>query len=123
MRLDSSRNISVPAFKKARCLVFLSGDLFFVLLSCIIFVDSYSILGMMMQTTVTKRGQTVVPAEIRRRHQIEEGDQLVWIDDGHTITVVPVPADPVRALRGRGRGEKLLERLISSRQEDRDREP
>jgi AbrB family looped-hinge helix DNA binding protein len=80
-------------------------------------------IGMMMQTTVTKRGQTVVPAEIRKRHQIEEGDQLVWIDDGHTITVVPVPADPVRALRGRGRGEKLLERLISSRQEDRDREP
>jgi AbrB family looped-hinge helix DNA binding protein len=75
-----------------------------------------------MQTTITKRGQTVVPATIRKRYQIQEGDHLVWLDDGQQIIVVPVPADPIKALRGRGRGEKLVERLLASRQEERQRE-
>jgi AbrB family looped-hinge helix DNA binding protein len=76
-----------------------------------------------MQTAITKRGQTVIPAPIRKRYHIQAGDSLVWLDDGQTIRVVPVPADPVRALRGRGRGEALVERLLAARREDRDREP
>jgi AbrB family looped-hinge helix DNA binding protein len=74
-----------------------------------------------MQTAVTKRGQTVIPAAIRKRYHIQEGDRLVWLDDGQTIRVVPVPADPIRALRGSGRGERLLERLLATRREDRNR--
>jgi len=74
-----------------------------------------------MQTAVTKRGQTVIPAPIRKRYRIQEGDYLVWLDDGQTIRVIPIPADALRALRGRGRGEHLLERLLASRCEDRDR--
>jgi AbrB family looped-hinge helix DNA binding protein len=71
-----------------------------------------------MQTAVTKRGQTVIPASIRKRYQIQPGDYLVWLDDGETIKVVPVPADTLQALRGAGRGEKLVEKLLASRQED-----
>lgn len=74
-----------------------------------------------MHTLVTKRGQTVVPAAIRRRHQIAEGDRLVWLDDGSTIRIVPVPGDPIEALRGAGKGEGLLERLLKERAEDRER--
>ena len=73
------------------------------------------------KTSVTMRGQTVVPASIRKRHNIQDGDSLVWLDDGETIKVVPVPADPIRALRGRGRGEQLLDKLLASRAEDRER--
>lgn len=72
-----------------------------------------------METTVTKRGQTVVPAEIRKRHKIGQGDRLVWFDDGSVIRVLPLPADPVAALRGRARGEGLLEALLESRRQDR----
>jgi len=75
-----------------------------------------------MQTAVTKRGQTVIPAQIRKKYQIQPGDHLVWLDDGQTIKVVPVPADTIRALRGRGRGERLVERLLTARREDRDRD-
>jgi len=74
-----------------------------------------------MQTAVTKRGQTVIPALIRKRYRIQEGDHLVWLDDGQTIRVVPVPADPIRALRGSGRGEGLVEKLLAARDEDRQR--
>lgn len=74
-----------------------------------------------MQTSVTKRGQTVIPAAIRKRYHIEDGDQLVWLDDGQAITVVPVPRDPIQALRGRGKGERLVERLLLEREKERER--
>jgi len=75
-----------------------------------------------MKTTVTKRGQTVVPAAIRQRYGINEGAYLEWIDDGQVIIVILLPADPIKALRGSAKGERLTERLIESRQEDRQRE-
>ncbi len=74
-----------------------------------------------METAVTKRGQTSIPAAIRKRHQIREGDRLVWLDDGEAIRMIPIPSDPVAALRGAGRGEGLLERLLASRERDRQR--
>jgi AbrB family looped-hinge helix DNA binding protein len=73
-------------------------------------------------TTVTKRGRIVVPAPIRQRHDIQSGDTLAWIDDGETIKVIPLPSEPIDALRGCAKGEPLLERLLISRQGDRDRE-
>ncbi len=76
----------------------------------------------MLTTTVTKRAQTVVPAAIRQQHNIQAGDTLAWIDDGETIKVIPLPRDPIRALRGCARGEALVERLLASRQEERERE-
>lgn len=75
-----------------------------------------------METSVTKRGQTSIPVAIRRRHHIREGDRLVWLDDGDAIRVVPVPKDPIAALRGSGRGEGLLDNLLASRERDRERE-
>ena len=75
-----------------------------------------------MQTAVTKRGQTVIPAAIRKRYHIDADVHLVWLDDGETIRVVPVPADPLRALRGRGRGRDLTERLLEERAADRGRD-
>jgi AbrB family looped-hinge helix DNA binding protein len=78
--------------------------------------------GDQVQTAVTKRGQTVIPAAIRKRHNIGAGARLVWLDDGETIRVVPVPGDPLRALRGSGRGRGLTELLLTERAADRDRE-
>jgi AbrB family looped-hinge helix DNA binding protein len=72
-----------------------------------------------VETTVTRRGQTNIPAAIRRRHDIKEGDRISWLDDGETIRIVPVPADPIGALRGSGRGSSLLAALLRQRREDR----
>ena len=47
-----------------------------------------------MKTTVTVRGQTVVPAKIRKDHHITPNTQLEWIDDGETIRIVPLPPIP-----------------------------
>jgi AbrB family looped-hinge helix DNA binding protein len=73
-----------------------------------------------METTVSRRGQTVVPTAIRQRYNIKTGDRLVWIDDGKTIRVIPIPAgDAVKALRGSGKGQHLTQKLLDARRRDR----
>ena len=68
-----------------------------------------------METTLTRRGQTVVPAEIRKRYNLQEGDKLIWIDDGQTVKVIFSTSDIVKELKGSGKGYKLTERLLAER--------
>jgi bifunctional DNA-binding transcriptional regulator/antitoxin component of YhaV-PrlF toxin-antitoxin module len=72
-----------------------------------------------MKTTVTARGQTVVPAKIRRDHQISAQTQLEWLDDGETIRVIPLPPDAIRAVRGIS--TDLRQRLLAERERERQR--
>ncbi len=74
-----------------------------------------------MESTVTVRGQTAIPAAIRKKHNIKAKTKLAWIDDGHTITVMPIPHDPIKALKGRFKDTNLLKELIMSRKEERKR--
>ena len=43
---------------------------------------------------------------------------LVWLDDGQSIRVIPVAAKPVQALKGRGKGQGLRERLLRERRSE-----
>ncbi len=72
-----------------------------------------------MVTTVSARGQTVVPAKIRRDHGIGTQTRLQWIDDGVTIRVLPVPEDPVQAAKGITKG--LRSKLLEERERERRR--
>lgn len=74
-----------------------------------------------MESTVTVRGQTAIPVAIRRRYNIKPRTKLEWIDDGHTITVLPIPKDPIKALKGRFKDANLLQVLLRSREEERKR--
>jgi AbrB family looped-hinge helix DNA binding protein len=70
-----------------------------------------------MQSTITARGQTVVPAAIRHQFHLGPSDRLEWLLDNGTIRVVPVRANPVEAFRGQGKGG-ATERLLASRKRD-----
>jgi AbrB family looped-hinge helix DNA binding protein len=70
-----------------------------------------------MRSTITARGQTVVPAEIRRRFHLAAADGLEWIVDESGIRVVPVRRNPIEAFRGQGRGGGT-QRLLGDRQEE-----
>lgn len=74
-----------------------------------------------MRSTITIRGQTVIPAEIRRRFHLDPSKRLEWIVDDENIRIVPVTEDPIEAFRGRGKGGST-ERLLQERKRDRDRE-
>jgi len=74
-----------------------------------------------MESTVTVRGQTAIPAAIRRRYNIKSKSKLEWIDDGHTITVLPIPHDPIKAIKGKFKETDLLKALLESRKEERSR--
>ncbi len=72
-----------------------------------------------MKTTVTARGQTVIPARVRRAHGITPQTRIEWIDDGQTIRVVPLPEDPVAAARGTAKGLRPV--LLRDRKRERQR--
>ena len=71
-----------------------------------------------MRTTVTKRGQTAIPARVREKFGIRQGDSLEWIDDGQGIKVVPLRGDPISALKGCAKGSGLGRKLLEERRKD-----
>ncbi len=74
-----------------------------------------------MQSTITTRGQTVIPASIRRQFHLSPADRLEWIVENDTIRVIPVRADPIAAFRSQGPGG-ASQRLLAERQQDKARE-
>ena len=75
-----------------------------------------------MESTITERGQTAVPAALRKKYGLKPHMKLVWVDTGAGIRVVPVPKDPIQALRGMSKGLGLTESLLQDRREERERE-
>ena len=75
-----------------------------------------------MESTITERGQTAIPAVLRRKYGLKPHTKLVWVDTGGGIRVVPVPKDPIEACRGAFKGLGLTEGLLKDRAEDRARE-
>ena len=72
-----------------------------------------------METMLTERGQTSVPAILRRKYHLKPHSKLVWVDLGSSIHVVPVPADPIGGLRGLFKGRGLTAKLVADRREER----
>ena len=71
-----------------------------------------------MRTKVTERGQTSIPASVRRRLSIGPNTSLEWIIEETTVRVVPIPEDPIGALRGSGK-RGAVKRLLVDRRKDR----
>ena len=84
----------------------------------------------MKQSTVSVRGQTVIPQEIREKLGIKPKTKLVWSAENGVITVIPIPEDPIEASFGMlaGRGytlddfleERRKERALEEKQDLRD---
>lgn len=70
-----------------------------------------------MRSTITERGQTVVPAAVRKHFGLSPSDRLEWVIEGDHLRVLPVPADPIAAFRGRGKGGGAS-RLLAERRAD-----
>lgn len=70
-----------------------------------------------MVTTLSDRGQTAIPARIRKRFKLKAHQQLEWAEDGKVIYMLPVPKDPIAAFRG-STPKGLTRVLLTNRRED-----
>lgn len=75
-----------------------------------------------MESTITERGQTAIPAALRKKYGLKAHMKLVWVDTGGGIRVVPVPHDAVKSFRGMFKGLGLTESLLKDRREELERE-
>jgi AbrB family looped-hinge helix DNA binding protein len=71
-----------------------------------------------MRTRVTDRGQVSIPTAVRKQLQIKPQTVLEWVIEGNTVRVVPIPDDPIAALRGSGKAG-AVKRLVDDRCRDR----
>jgi AbrB family looped-hinge helix DNA binding protein len=53
---------------------------------------------------VNSKGQVTIPAPLRTRHGIHEGDEVEVVEDGETLRIVRVEASPTR-------GQRLVRRM------------
>lgn len=76
-----------------------------------------------MQTTVSVRGQTVIPRHIREELGITQKTLLEWKVRNGLIFIIPLPYDPVHSAVGilEGRGPST-EDLLAERRTDGEKE-
>lgn len=72
---------------------------------------------------MSEKGQVVIPAELREKYGWTRGDQFAVEDRGDAVVLLPLPKNPVLALRGKLRGhDKLTEALLAERATERRQE-
>ncbi len=75
-----------------------------------------------MKTTITKKGQIVIPAKLRKKYGIEAGTTIHVEDEDGKIVLTPITAEYIRSLRGITEGSGALKMLEEERRKDRERE-
>ena len=72
---------------------------------------------------VTVKGQVLIPGDIRKRHHIEPGTEVRFVEYGDIICIAPVVADPVAAAWGMLADEpSLADELLEERRREKKRE-
>jgi AbrB family looped-hinge helix DNA binding protein len=76
------------------------------------------------RVTFTSKGQIVVPAELRRKHNIRAGTKAAIFEDPFgRIVLQPITEEYIDSVTGiLGRGSNLLEELAQERRSERDKE-
>jgi AbrB family looped-hinge helix DNA binding protein len=68
---------------------------------------------------VTVKGQVLIPGDIRKRHHIDPGTEVRFVEYGNVVCIVPVVADPVAAAWGMLPSEpSLAGELLEERRRD-----
>jgi AbrB family looped-hinge helix DNA binding protein len=72
-------------------------------------------------STVTTKGQLVIPSRLRRKYGIRKGTRVAMIEEESRIILQPLTLEYIRRLRGSLKGEpSALKFLKEGRSQDRE---
>jgi AbrB family looped-hinge helix DNA binding protein len=72
-------------------------------------------------STVTSKGQLVIPSKLRRKFGIRKGTQVAFIEEGERLLLQPLTPEYVRSLRGSLKGDPTsMKFLAEDRKRDRE---
>jgi AbrB family looped-hinge helix DNA binding protein len=70
-------------------------------------------------STVTTKGQLVIPAKLRRKYAIRKGTQVAFVEEKNRLVLQPLTPEFIRSLRGSLKGEPSASKVL---REERRRE-
>jgi AbrB family looped-hinge helix DNA binding protein len=77
----------------------------------------------MEESTITSKGQIVVPARLRKRYGLKPGTKIRFIERNHEILFQPVTREYIHSLCGILKSDKsLTKELLKERALDKKRE-
>jgi AbrB family looped-hinge helix DNA binding protein len=65
-----------------------------------------------MTVTVSQKGWIVIPAELRKKHNLKPGARVLVVDYGGVLALVPRLSSPVQEAAGMLKGRKSLTRAL-----------
>ncbi len=65
-----------------------------------------------MPSTISEKGWVVIPAELRRKYNLQPGAEVSVVDYGGVLALVPVMARPTRQAAGMLKGRGSLTRAV-----------
>jgi AbrB family looped-hinge helix DNA binding protein len=72
-------------------------------------------------STVTTKGQLVIPSRLRRKYAIREGTQVAFVEEENRLALQPLTPEFIRSLRGSLKGEpSALKVLLEDRKRERE---
>ena len=77
-------------------------------------------------TTISSKGQVVIPAELRERFGLEKGTPATWTEERGRLVLTPITLDRIREIRGslkpRPGETTMFDELFKERERERRRE-
>ena len=71
-------------------------------------------------STVTTKGQLVIPSRLRRKYSIRKGTRVAFVEEENRLILQPITPEFIRSLRGcLGKDSAALEILLEERHRER----
>ena len=76
-----------------------------------------------MTLTISNKGWVVIPAELRKKYNLTPGTEVIIVDYGGVLAIVPAMRNPIKQGRGLLKGlPSLTKDLLKERARERARE-
>ena len=76
-----------------------------------------------MTLTISNKGWVVIPAELRKKYKLKPGAEVIIVDYGGVLSIIPAAQEPIKRARGSLKDlPSLTKELLKERSKDRRRE-